>query len=144
MPPVYYLYMLYESPIEKPYYCKIGYSADPVCRLDQLQAGNPRRLRCCDFSRRPTKPFGFELPSEEHAKALEKRIHDRLEGMGLRIYRDMNYETFKAPAREWFEKMHPDQVWALMTKMYVDYCHENSLYLEQIYLGANPRRKNET
>jgi hypothetical protein len=144
MSQVFYLYMLHESPIEKPYYCKVGYSDDPVRRLDQLQSGNPRHLRCWDVERRPTKPFGFRLPSEEHARRLETRVHDRLEGMGLRTRRDMNYETFKAPAREWFAEMHPEELWLLMAKMYWAYLQEHSISIETIHPGLEGNASGET
>src|SRR5689334_5045608 len=117
----YYIYMLYESPIEKPYYCKIGFTHDPLRRLDQLQSGNPRHLRTWDFERRPTKPFGFPLPTKEHACRLESLIHSRLEEMGLRVRRDVNYETFKAPVREWFAELHPEKMWFLIGEMHWSY-----------------------
>lgn len=123
----YYLYLLHESPIEKPYYCKVGYSDDPLRRLDQLQAGNPRALRSWDSLRRPTQPFGLRLPSEAHARALEGRIHRRLEEMGHRLRRDLNYETDKAPVREWFADMPPDVLWHLIVEMYVAYCEEHGI-----------------
>lgn len=127
MSETYYVYMIHESPIEKPYFCKVGYTNDPLGRLNELQAGNPRALRCWDYERRPTKPFGFELPTKEHARAFETRVHQRLERMGLRTRRDLNYETFQAPEREWFAEMHPEKLWALMAEMYFSYLREHSL-----------------
>lgn len=125
----FYLYLLHESPIERPYYCKVGYTDDPLRRLDQLQAGNPRHLRSWDFERRPTKPFGFVLPTEEHARRLEKRVHNRLEDMGLRTRRDVNYESFSAPSREWFAELHPEKLWQLMAEMYFAYLEEHCIDL---------------
>jgi hypothetical protein len=132
MAQIYYVYMLHESPVEHPYYCKVGYSNDPLGRLDQLQAGNPRALRCWDYMRRPTEPFGFRLPTEEHAYCLEQRIHARLEGMGLRIRRDLNYVTLKAPQREWFAELHPERLWLLMSEMYFNYVKEYSIDLDTL------------
>ena len=141
---IYYLYMLHEIPIEKPYYCKVGYSDDPLRRLKQLQDGNPRPLRCWDFEQRPTKSFGFPLPSKEHAQRLEATVHDRLEGMGLRIRQDMNYETDRAPTREWFAEMHPKQLWHLMAMMYWTYLQEQSINFETIHPGLDGNPSNET
>lgn len=114
--------------MEKPYYCKIGYSDDPLRRLDQLQAGNPRALRSWDYERRPTKPFGFALPTKEHASRFEQQVHDRLEAMGLRLTRDLNYVTNQAPKREWFAEMHPEELSLFMTKMYMAYIDEHSIF----------------
>lgn len=123
----YYLYMLHESPIAKPYYCKVGVTHDPLRRLDQLQSGNPRPLRAWDFMRRPTEPFGFRLPTKEHAYRLESLVHKRLEDMGMRVRRDLNYKTMHAPAREWFAELHPEKLWLLIANMYLEYSKENNL-----------------
>jgi hypothetical protein len=124
---LYYVYLLHEAPIERPYYCKVGYTDDPLKRLDELQAGNPRPLRSWDFERRPTRPFGFRLPDKEHARRFEKRVHERLDGMGMRLRRDFNYETDHAPVREWFAELHPEKLWGLMAAMYADYLKEFNL-----------------
>jgi len=129
MAKTYYVYMLHESPIERPYYCKVGFSHDPLRRLDQLQAGNPRALRCWEYMRRPTKPFGFRLPDKGHAVRFERQIHDRLTGMGLRLRRDLNYETDDAPEREWFAELHPEKLYLLMLEMYAAYVKENAIDL---------------
>jgi hypothetical protein len=123
----YYVYMVHEAPIEPPYYCKVGYTDAPLKRLNELQARNPRPLRSWDVSRRPTQPFGFELPDKSHARAFELRVHERLEGMGLRTRRDLNYETHQAPVREWLAELHPEKLWHLMAVMYFDYIKEFGL-----------------
>jgi hypothetical protein len=123
----FYVYLVHEAPIESPYYCKVGYTSDPLKRLNELQAGNPRPLRSWDFERRPTKPFGFSLPDEEHARRFEEQVHAKLEGMGMRLRRDYNYETHQAPAREWFAELHPEKLWALMASMYARYLEEFNL-----------------
>jgi hypothetical protein len=127
-----YVYMLFESPIREPYYFKVGYSRDPLKRLDQLQAGNPRHLRCWEFDRRPTKPFGFEFETEDHARRFEQRVHARLEGMGLRMRRDLNYETLEACEREWLADLHPEKVWLLMAEMYCEFVDEHAVQLRTL------------
>jgi hypothetical protein len=121
MAKVFYVYLLHESPIVEPFYCKIGYSCDPLRRLDQLQAGNPRSLRSWDDERRPTEPFGLRISTREHARALEQLIIDQLEGMGMRLRRDYDYKNNCAAAREWFEGMHPKDLWIEMVKIYFYY-----------------------
>ena len=124
---MYYVYLIHESPIEPPYYCKVGYTDNPVRRLAALQAGNPRALRSIDYQRRPTKPFGFGLPTKEHAVRFEREVHVKLESMGLRHRQDFNYETNTASAREWFSGLHPDKLWALMAEIYYHYLKAHSL-----------------
>ena len=87
----YYVYLLHEVPTEPHHYCKVGHTDSPLKRLNELQAGNPRPLRSWDFERRPTEPFGFVLPDREHARRFEERVHAKLEEMGLRLRRDLNY-----------------------------------------------------
>lgn len=124
---IFYVYMLHESPVAKPYWCKVGYSNNPLKRLNELQAGNPRALRCWEHVRRPTRQFGFRFPSATYAAEFEGRVHERLEGMGLRTLRDLNYETNSAPKREWFGGLHPESLWQLMATMYFAYLDANSL-----------------
>jgi hypothetical protein len=119
--------MLFEAPIERPYYCKIGFTDNPLRRLDELQAGNPRPLRSIGQSRRPTRPFGLPLPDRVHASTLERRVHLRLSSMGTRLLRDLNYETNEANEREWFAEIHPEVLWDLISNMYLTYLHENAL-----------------
>ena len=123
----YYVYLLHVVPTEPPYYCKVGYTDNPLKRLDELQAGNPRPLRSWDFERRPTEPFGLVLPDREHARRFEERVHVELEEMGLRLRRDFNYETCRAASREWFAGSHPQILWVLMAKMYSAYLKEFDL-----------------
>lgn len=115
-----YVYVIHESPIQKPYYVKVGISADPLRRLAELQAGNPRRLRSADRERMPTTPFGIRVESEEIAREVEEAVHQQLQRMGARLISDLNYESETAFEREWFEGVHPDQVWILVAKAICD------------------------
>lgn len=124
----FYVYLLHEAPVERPYYCKVGYTDNPLKRLNELQAGNPRPLRSWDHQRRPISPFGFILPDQTHARRFEERVHKRLEEKGLRLRRDLNYETDHAPVREWFAELHPEELWTLMASMYADYLEEFDLF----------------
>jgi hypothetical protein len=124
----YYLYLIHEAPIQAPFYCKIGYSARPLKRLDELQAGNPRKLRSFDYERRPTEEFGFELPSENHAKKVERLVFQELEKQGVRLMRDLNYKTMHSSKREWVE-MEPMEVWKIMALIYGQYLIDNGIQL---------------
>ncbi len=65
----FYVYMLHEAPEQEPFWCKVSYSDNPLKRLNELQAGNPRYLRCWEYTRRPTNQFGLPLPDKAHARA---------------------------------------------------------------------------
>jgi T5orf172 domain len=123
----YYLYLLHETPIESPYFCKVGYTADPVKRLRELQSGNPRPLRSPDFERRPSGEFGFRLPSEIHARALEMRMFERFDYEGIRLMGDLDYEKLRASRREWVMGIHPDTLWAIMAREWSTYMTKNGL-----------------
>lgn len=123
----FYVYMLHEAPEQEPFWCKVGYSDNPLKRLNELQAGNPRYLRCWEYTRRPTNQFGLPLPDRSHARRLERRIHERLEEMGLRTLRDYDYTTDSAPKREWFAGLHPSKMSLLIDEMYFQYCKEHRL-----------------
>jgi hypothetical protein len=116
-----YLYLLYETPIEWPYYCKVGYTDDPRRRLAQLQAGNPRPLRSRDYAGRPSGVFGFPLPSRKHASALEARVFERCREYGLTLYGDVDYERLRASRREWVSGLHPDDLEKIMREEWIAY-----------------------
>lgn len=109
-----YVYVIHESPIVEPFYCKVGYSKDPLTRLRNLQDGNPRPLRAIELSRHPTIPFGVRLNSKEHAEYVESNVLARLRGMGICLMSDYNYQTDTAFEREWFMGMHPDEIWKIV------------------------------
>lgn len=113
-----YVYVVHESPIAKPYYVKVGYTQDPLRRLAALQAGNPRHLRSADRERKPNSPFGFRCESEEQAKTVETAVHERLREYGCGLRSDYDYETGTSVEREWFSDIHPDEVWLIVTEEY--------------------------
>lgn len=123
----YYLYLLHEVPIKEPYYCKIGITQNPLSRLDQLQAGNPRPLRPIDYSQKPNGDFGFPLPTREHAVELEARLLARFDYEGMRLRRDFDYERLTAPPREWIAGLHPDKVFEIIVKEWVLYRKEQGI-----------------
>tara|TARA_B100000614_G_C14467517_1_gene461092 strand:- start:465 stop:848 length:384 start_codon:yes stop_codon:yes gene_type:complete len=114
--PSYYVYVIYESPAEEPYFCKVGYSRNPLRRLKELQAGNPRALRTPDHPRYPTAPFGFKFKSEDDAKLVESKVHERLRDMGLGLMSDYQYEKNYSYRREWFSGIHPEEIWDILLK----------------------------
>ena len=127
MPITYYLYLLHESPIREVPYCKIGVTSNPVRRLSQLQAGNPRAIRAWDYQRRPTRSFGLELPTKALACELEQRLLSKFEGMGVRLRQDYNYENDTANTREWIEGVHPEVASQIIDKEYVTFLQEKGI-----------------
>jgi len=113
-----YVYVVYESPIVPPYYCKVGYTNNPQRRLLELQQGNPRVLRTPDYSRQPVGEFGLRLETERAAKELEARVHSCLASMASRLIGDVDYAKGNAPNREWFADVHPEKVWLLVVQEY--------------------------
>jgi hypothetical protein len=123
----YYLYMLHEFPVCAPYYCTVGIAAQPLRRLAQLQAGNPRPLRAWNHDRRPTEQFGLILPSKALAIELEQRVLESFGEMGVRLRQDYNYATDTAKARAWFEGVKPQEVWLHMLKLYTKFVREKGI-----------------
>jgi predicted GIY-YIG superfamily endonuclease len=123
----YYVYMLHESPIEPPYYCKVGFTDNPQRRLAQLQAGNPRALRTWSQERRPNGNFGFALPTKKHALNFEKRLFSKFHEMGVRLRRDYNYQRDVAEIREWIELVKPGDLWLLMLLEYKAFVNEERI-----------------
>ena len=111
-----YVYILYESPAVAPFHCKVGYTTDPLRRLRQLQAGNPRSLRSPDYPRKPSDVFGARVESKQQAMDLEQRIHAKLEYLGFRLRGDFDYVSQTAPKREWFQGIHPDELWKIVVE----------------------------
>jgi hypothetical protein len=122
-----YVYLIHEVPVEFPYYCKVGFSSRPLERLADLQAGNPRPLRSIEYSTRPTTDFGLPLPSESHARALEKRLFERFSVEGLTFYGDVNYESLQPSRREWVSGIHPERLRDIVLAEWVDYLSANRL-----------------
>lgn len=122
----YFLYLIHEEPIEFPYYCKVGYTKNPIKRLRELQAGNPRYLRSYDYHNRPTREFGLLLPSESHARALEAKVFEILESEGVVLRQDLNYVKTSCSSREWVT-MSPDKLWLILAEAYHKYMVENNL-----------------
>ncbi|MCC7220138.1 MAG: GIY-YIG nuclease family protein [Candidatus Contendobacter sp.] len=129
---IYYVYLIHESPINAIPHCKIGFTHDPVRRLAQLQAGNPRALRSWDFEQRPTKPFGLRLPSKALAFEFEQRLLAKVREMGVGLMKDYNYETNRAAPSEWIQGMHPNEVWLLSVQEYDEFLREKSISYENI------------
>lgn len=123
----FYVYMLHESPVEPPYYCKVGFTDHPQRRLAQLQAGNPRALRTSDQPRRPQGNFGLKLPSRSHAIKFERRLFAKFHNMGVRLRRDYDYQRDVAEIREWIEMIKPDDLWLLMVLEYEKFVNEESI-----------------
>jgi hypothetical protein len=112
--PFWYVYVLYEHPSAESYFVKIGYTSNPIRRLKLLQAGNPRVLRTPQFSRMPTEPFGYPLPTRKSAVALERAVHLRLRQDGHGLMSDLDYDRRYAYQREWYSHIHPDDAWAVV------------------------------
>ncbi len=123
----YYLYMLHEFPVRVPYYCTVGIAAQPLRRLAQLQAGNPRPLRTWNHDRRPAEQFGLILPSKALAIELEQRVLKSFGKMGARLRQDYSYETDTARACAWFEGVKPQEVWLHMLKIYSKFVREKGI-----------------
>jgi hypothetical protein len=124
----YFLYLIHEVPVERPYYCKVGFTHSPLKRLAQLQAGNPRPLRSIDYSRRPTGDFGFPVPSKPHACALEDRMFERFSKEGIILHGDFDYDTLKANRREWVSGLHPDVLWKVMLEEWHAYVEHYGIW----------------
>lgn len=116
-----YVYVIYESPAKDPYHVKVGYSHDPLRRLNQLQAGNPRILRAPNYSTKPVGPFGFRFDSKEIAAKVEADVHEKLRAMGVGLMSDYDYEKQDSHKREWFEGIHPESVWDIVVEVAVPY-----------------------
>ena len=112
--PRYYLYILSEHPPKRPYFCKVGITADPLRRLAELQQGNPRPLRSPDYQRKPDGVFGFPVPSESHARRLEQLVFEHCRKAGITLRGDVDYSTLSAPEREWVSGLHPDELYQLL------------------------------
>ena len=127
MTKLFYVYMLHESPVEPPFYCKVGFTDHPQRRLAQLQSGNPRALRTWSQSRRPNGNFGLPMPSRRQAVDFEKRLFERFHEMGVRLRRDFDYEKNRAEIREWIEMIKPDDLWILMVVEYQKFVNERRI-----------------
>jgi hypothetical protein len=112
----YYLYLIYETPIEPPFHCKIGFTRNPLRRLRELQQGNPRVLRSWDYMRRSTENFGFSFDSKASARNAEAAVHARLRKAGYGIRGDVDYESGYASEREWIAGVHPEKLWVIMVE----------------------------
>jgi hypothetical protein len=123
----FYVYMLHESPIVHPYYCKIGFTDHPQRRLDQLQAGNPRALRTWSQEQRPQGNFGWKLPSRSQAIKFERRLFAKFHEMGVRLHRDYDYQRDVAEIREWIELIKPGDLWLLITLEYEEFVNEERI-----------------
>lgn len=117
----YYVYLIHEAPIERPFNCKIGFTSNPQRRLSQLQAGNPRYLRSWDQSRRPVGEFGLKFHTRGLAFEFEQLIFKKLGEMGVRLRRDYDYERDVAEIREWVQEIHPDTLGILMIREYAQF-----------------------
>ncbi|HHK8521711.1 GIY-YIG nuclease family protein [Vibrio parahaemolyticus] len=108
----YYVYLLQEYPLESTPHCKVGFSKNPLKRLEQLQSGNPRYLRPYPHNhQKPKEDFGIWFEQKETAVQFETELLERLSNHGVRISRDSGGKL-----REWVECC-PELVWGIMIEM---------------------------
>ncbi len=124
----YYLFMLHEFPVHAPYYCTIGITSQPVMRLAQLQAGNPRPLRAWNWNvdYRPTAPFGLLLPSKAHAIELEHSVLESFGEMGVLLPQDSTYATGSVGGG-WLGGIMPEVAWLHMGTLYATYVRKRRI-----------------
>lgn len=138
----YFLYLIHEAPIKKPYYCKVGITNNPIKRLAELQAGNPRALRCWEQIRRPKGRFGFPFPNKEYAYDFEQKLLNEFDSMGIRLRQDYDYQRDRAAPREWIEGIHPQELWSMILRWQIKYLEEHNIF-EASYPSTESYKKIE-